>query len=348
MPGGPGGRRRGDRMSERPESPKAPAPASKRYFWLGVRLLLLGAGATYAVWGINLHALLRSFQSYPLSWVLGAAGVSFLAYAALALRIRWMLAPTPPLGICLASTLLCLGGNNLFPARAGEVMKALYLSRRLALPFSQTLGYTFWERLFDLTLLLALAAVALPGLDVRQSLELAGSVLVAVWGGLVLVRLYPNVFLKLAGKIPVARLTSFLENLYQHAVADITPRWLGRVALATTLVWLTYAGVNAVSLLGAAGLPLSLGQVIAVCVIGALGVAVPATPGGLGVYEAAVVFALAWFGVPKAPALGIALFMHALMLIPTSLAALWIMHRHYKLLQNSHAFTPLPSDGEGC
>jgi glycosyltransferase 2 family protein len=329
-----------------PQNP--PVPRNKRYFWLAVRLLLLGAAATYAVWGIDLRGLLHSFQTYPLSSMLCAAWVSLLAYAILALRIRWMVTHAPPLRICLASVFLCLGANNLFPARAGELMKAIYLSRRLALPLPQTLGFIFWERLFDLTLLLSLGAFALPGLDVKQSLMLSGSVILAVWGGLLLLRLYPKVFLKLAGKIPFARLTSFLERLYQHAVADITPRWLGKVALATGLVWLAYAGINAVSLLGVARLPLSLEQVIAVCVIGALGVAVPASPGGLGMYEAAVVFALAWFGVPKAPALGIAFFMHALTLIPTSLAALWILHKNYRLPQSSPTLNPLPPKEESC
>jgi len=60
---------------------------------------------------------------------------------------------------------------------------------------------------------------------------------------------------------------------------------------------------------------------------GIAGQAVPATPGGIGLYEGAVVATLALFGQPMEQALAAALAMHAVMLLPSFLGGVWAASR---------------------
>ena len=77
----------------------------------------------------------------------------------------------------------------------------------------------------------------------------------------------------------------------------------------------------------AAGLSIPLAAALAVFAIASLGMAVPAAPGGLGVFEAAVVASLGWFDVPRGEALAAALVLHMLQFVPTTLAGVALLSR---------------------
>ena len=56
-----------------------------------------------------------------------------------------------------------------------------------------------------------------------------------------------------------------------------------------------------------------------------LGFALPAAPGGMGVFEASAVVALGWFGVDRERAFAVGLALHMLQYIPVTLAGLWVL-----------------------
>jgi len=70
---------------------------------------------------------------------------------------------------------------------------------------------------------------------------------------------------------------------------------------------------------------LSMGQTLAVFVLSALGMAMPSSPGAVGVFEAAVIFGLGLFGVDKELALAIGLLIHMMQYIPTTVAGLMVL-----------------------
>ena len=99
------------------------------------------------------------------------------------------------------------------------------------------------------------------------------------------------------------------------------------LGFGTLLLWCCYAGSTVVLLRDAAGLEIGVAAALAVFAVASLGMAVPAAPGGLGVYEAAMVVSLGWFGVPRGEALAAALVTHMLQFVPTTLAGLAILAR---------------------
>ena len=76
-----------------------------------------------------------------------------------------------------------------------------------------------------------------------------------------------------------------------------------------------------------AGLDLTFGQVLSVFVFGALGLAVPSSPGGVGVYEAVMVAVLTGLGVDKEQALAVGLVYHAVYSFPVTAYASGLLAR---------------------
>ena len=60
----------------------------------------------------------------------------------------------------------CIGymGNNIYPARAGEVLRAVVLKRRENVPISASLATIIVERIFDGVVMLAFVFLNLPEL----------------------------------------------------------------------------------------------------------------------------------------------------------------------------------------
>jgi hypothetical protein len=194
--------------------------------------------------------------------------------------------------------------NNILPFRLGEVGRALLLGRRAGLDFWQVLPTILIERTLDLVVTAWLFLGTLPfvaGADwAQQAALITGGVF---GGGLLLIYLLARnrpralaLVERLGARWPIVqrlagqRLTAFFDGL---AVLTDLRRFL--IALGwSTLNWLL--GVFQYYVLLLAFFPdakptwafFALGA-------GALGMAAPSSPGAVGVFEAAMVGALALF-----------------------------------------------------
>jgi uncharacterized membrane protein YbhN (UPF0104 family) len=94
--------------------------------------------------------------------------------------------------------------------------------------------------------------------------------------------------------------------------------------LWTVASWLVLALSNWFVMLGF-DLGLSPAAGLLVAVAGAVAMILPASPGALGVYEAATVVALDSYGVPRSEAVSYALVLHALNFVPFVVAGPFAM-----------------------
>ena len=101
------------------------------------------------------------------------------------------------------------------------------------------------------------------------------------------------------------------------------------------MVWTLYAVPTVMVVLWVAGLKLTLGQTMAVFILSAVGMALPSSPGAVGVFEAAVIFALnQLFHVDKETALAIGFLLHMIQFIPTTLIGLFVLAKSGLKLKN--------------
>ena len=243
----------------------------------------------------------------------------FPALAALALgvvirAVRWqhLFAPEtrPPLGAVTSAMLVGLALNNLLPLRAGEAARILALGRRTGVSRVETLATVALERALDVFCLLLLLFAALPLLPDFEWLRPAA----VLAGVLALGLLAAAVALFLLGERP-GRVGSVVRGL----AGLRRPRLAAEGFFWTLLSW---AVISVSFWLVTLSFDLDLPPVAGLLVLAAVGLSLilPAAPASLGVFEAAVVIALAAYDVPRSEALSYAFVLHAANLLPYVIA----------------------------
>ena len=242
-----------------------------------------------------------------------------------ALRLRFLMGKRLKLRAAYQAIVLGLGLNVVLPARLGEIAKALYASDQADAPAAKGFGMVFWERLFDLQALCAMAVVV-AALYRKQVLVLPLAAVVAgIWLLVLVQRRWPRLGQRMAGLVPT-RTARGLAREFLDGVAGATSwRFFLMLSLYTLFTWLWYPGVYALVLNAAAGMHLDAGQVILVFLTAALGAAIPSSPGALGVYEASVYVGLAWCGVGKEEAVAAALALRCLMFLPLAVGGVLVL-----------------------
>jgi hypothetical protein len=209
--------------------------------------------------------------------------------------------------------------NNILPFRLGEVGRAFLLSRKSPVRFMEALTTILLERAFDVLFAASLVLAALPfiaGAQVSLASILAG-------GGAVLLGLAilywmardPDTILRLFRRVSgravrVQRLGErFLPPLLEGLAILKDARKFGR----TVLLFLINLGIAVVQYDAAirAFFPEATPLWAVFCLgVSSIGWALPSSPGGIGVFESAVVLALAAFNPDPAKAFACGFVLH--------------------------------------
>jgi uncharacterized protein (TIRG00374 family) len=250
--------------------------------------------------------------------------------------------------------------NNLLPFRLGEVARAFLLNRTEGLPFWQVFSTIVVERVFDIALLAALLLSTVPfvvGVEGAEKAAYAAAGVVLV-GFLALfwvarnqetvMRIYDKVTAPLPKLADFGRekLESVLSGLtalqdfsrFSKALGLLLLAWVCNIAWYTVLLWAFVPGAKV------------LWSAFAVGFV-ALGVSAPSSPGYIGVFEAAEVYALTRFPISEEVALAYAIIAHSLYLVITiALGAIGLMRdgqslgEVYRGIRNRPENTKPPSE----
>lgn len=294
--------------------------------WI-LRLALAGGGLLYATWGIDFSTLWQALGQYdPWSLLLTQAYL-FLLFLPPTFRIVFLSQGRAGTGTALKSVVLCLGLNNILPAKLGELAKVFYLRKTCGIPTGQGLGIVFWERFSDLNAVLLIGAVA--ALCLNQDLILLPLLVVVggIWAFLAVFWLCPELVRKMVHWLPSDRLRKVGLDALDNLRAGMNLRFFAALSGLTVLAWISYSSFVLLFLWLVGKFSLTFLQCIVVFVISTLGMSLPSTPGALGVYEAAIVLSLGWFGVGKEQALAAALTLHMIQYLPTTAGGLLLMAR---------------------
>lgn len=234
--------------------------------------------------------------------------------------------------------------NNLLPFRLGEVARAFLLAKKSGLSFWEVLPSILIERIMDITYAIGLFFLLLPFV---VGVSGQGSFAVVMGVGILLVFIvlfalarnrdwalmlnqkigerWP-VFRRLTGRI----VPSFLTGLVVLTDGRRFLRAVGWVTLDWAIALLQYYVLVSAFVPGAKFLWSSFSLIVA-----ALGIAVPSSPGGVGVFEAAVVGALALFGISSSVALAAAITAHVIQYTVTGVLGI------YALVKDGESLTGL-------
>ncbi|MCX5815945.1 MAG: lysylphosphatidylglycerol synthase transmembrane domain-containing protein [Proteobacteria bacterium] len=238
------------------------------------------------------------------------------------------------------SLMIGLFVNNVLPARIGEIVKGYVLSKRRGVSFTYALSTVFIDRIFDLVGLLFIILLFFPkhSLPVRVSQAIYILVsLLALCIILIIVfsrekfanvvseklhKIKKPVFAKFAKRIieiqgNLKRIQSPLNIILFIAIAFL--QWL---SMSTALYFVTLT----------LGVKISFIYVPFVCALLNMGLAIPSSPGYIGVYQFLLVYILSIFGVPKHEGFTVSVLFHALWYIPYNLIGFsLLLKEHLKI-----------------
>ncbi|WP_029458284.1 lysylphosphatidylglycerol synthase transmembrane domain-containing protein [Solidesulfovibrio alcoholivorans] len=289
------------------------------------RILLVGGCLVYAFWGIDFAQLWATLVRYDDMALFWTTVFSFVGYAIMALRLNFLSGFKAGNWLCFKAFLMSMAVNNIVPAKLGELAKAFYLRRECHFSLSRSITMVFWERFFDLNAILAMGLVVAFHFKLKMAFVPLAAAVGGIWVALWIVRAFPDFVGRIIDKMPSNRLAEFMAELKLQVLHGVTPGFMVVLGLYTAVCWACYASSTFLVLLWVAKMQLSFGHAAAVFVISSLGMAMPSSPGALGVFEAAVVFSLGLFGVDRSQALAAGLVLHMVQYIPVTLAGLLVL-----------------------
>ena len=156
----------------------------KWQFWLGVLISIVFIWL--ALRGLRLEEFWDSVKQANYVWLLPGIGVYFIGVWVRAWRWHYLLGPIKKIPTATMFPITTIGymGNNIYPARAGEVLRAVILKRKEGVSVSASLATIIVERIFDGVVMLAFVFINLPELaKMTGASGFVGNIQdVAIWG----------------------------------------------------------------------------------------------------------------------------------------------------------------------
>ena len=262
-------------------------------------------------------------------WLVAALGVYSVALAARGWRWHRLLRLADiPHARADAYRLTLVGymGNNVLPARGGEVLRIAILGSRTTAKRRTILGSILAERILDAAVLAALFAVLTwAGVAHAPAGQWPATVAAAalVLGGIAL-----------AGYLALRRRGRF--ERFHEKVRPVTlalkvfarPEGL-LLGTLSALIW-SCEGVTLLLVGHALGLDLHFLDSILIIVLASLLAAIPAAPGYAGTFDAGLVLGLNAVGVEGGTAVGFVLLARFVMFVPVTLVGLGVLLHSYR------------------
>lgn len=256
-------------------------------------------------------------------------GMTFAWIAALAIRplrtIALARSIAPDSRIAYApfwtANIASLAVNTVMPMRAGDVVMAVILNRRLGTTAPAAVSIVLFDRFFEFATVIVIFATPLWVVPVTAAWTRGtAAVLVpavvmlaaGLWLAIHLRDFWLRLFDRLFGRISspgMNRLRAVVRDLVAGFARLDDPRTIALVVALSIVQWVAIAGSWWFGLAGVWS-PDFAAAAFAAAVV-ALSVIVPIVPGGVGVVQGAAVLSLAAFHVPAESALALAIVIHA-------------------------------------
>jgi uncharacterized protein (TIRG00374 family) len=235
-------------------------------FWLGV---LISAVLLYlALRGLDFGKMWEVLKSAQYIWLIPGIAVYFVAVWARAWRWHYLLRPLKKIPTAAMFPVVAIGyfGNNVIPARAGEVLRAYVLKRREGVSITASLATVIVERIFDGVVMLCFVFINLPelakmtgdaglmaGINIRD-LAIIG---VAIFLGALVIFLLAAMFPLITERIAAWLINHLVPTPARKKTTDLTQRFLSgleslrspqealMIFFTTVVIWLLDHSIRA-------------------------------------------------------------------------------------------------------
>jgi uncharacterized protein (TIRG00374 family) len=306
--------------------------------WLG--LVVSAAFLTYALRGLELDRVWAAMWEAHYWWLVPGVLVYFLGVVARTWRWHYLLRRIRPVSLARLFPVVVIGymGNNIYPARAGEVIRAYVLRRREGISMGASLATIIVERIFDGVVMLLFVFIALPLTPMPD------------WLRLLVIASTLLFFGALAVFLVIAASPARSQALYNWAIdrlmpAALRPRVRGladrfmtglaslrsiedvaMIFVTSLFIWLAET-VKYWFVMHAFPFWVPFWVLMLMNGVVNLSTTLPSSPGYVGTFDAPGIEILKGFGVPGPIAASYTLVLHAALWLPITLLGFYYMGR---------------------
>jgi len=306
-------------------------------FWVGAVISALFIAV--ALRGLDLGQVWHDMKTANYWWIPPGVAAYSIGVWARAWRWHYLLRPLKPIPLKTMWPVVVIGymGNNVYPFRAGEVIRAYVLKKKEGVSISASIATILVERIFDGLVMLLFVFIALPvvpGLPtwLRQTIIFAS---LAFIGALA-------VFLVMAAQPARSRrlyhwfITRFTPASMQDKLLDLADRFMeGLSSLASfrdilmvfttsVVVWLLET-VKYWFVMYAFNFSVSFFALMLMNGVVNLATTLPSAPGYIGTFDGPGIEVLKVFGVNPTVAAAYTLVLHAALWLPITLLGFYYM-----------------------
>ncbi len=317
----------------------------KWQIWVGILI------SVFFVWfslrGLKLGEFWEVVKSANYWWILPGVAVYFVGVWVRAWRWHYLLGPIKKIPTKTMFPITTIGymGNNIYPARAGEVLRAVILKRKEGVPISASLATIIVERIFDGVVMLAFVFINLPELaKLTGESGFVGNIQqVALWGtaafvGALAIFLLAAMFPAITAKIGQWFIDRVLPLRLQEKVSGIMHKFLDGLAslrsplnilmvfFTSVIIWLLETA-KYWFVMHAFNFSVSFFALMLMNGIVNLTTTIPSAPGYIGTFDAPGIAVLGAYGVEQAIATGYTLTLHVALWLPITLVGAWFLAR---------------------
>ncbi len=294
-----------------------------------------------ALRGLHLPDVWASLRTADYGWLIPSIAVYFLAVWARTWRWDYLLRPMKRIPLRRLFPVVVIGymGNNVYPFRAGELLRAFVLRREEGVSMSSSLATIVVERVFDGLVMLLFVFVALPFAplpsDGIRLVVIAGS---AVFLGALLVffvvAAVPARFMQLtewfADRLLPEKFRSPIKEFAARFISGLTALRSGRglvmIFMTSVVIWLLET-VKYWFVMHAFDFSVSFFALMLMNGIVNLATTLPSAPGYIGTFDGPGIAVLSLYGVDPAVATAYTLTLHAALWLPVTLLGIYYMVR---------------------
>ena len=317
----------------------------KWQLWLGVLISIVFIWL--ALRGLRLEEFWGSVKQANYIWLLPGIGVYFVGVWVRAWRWHYLLGPIKKIPTKTMFPITTIGymGNNIYPARAGEVLRAVILKRKEGVSVSASLATIIVERIFDGVVMLAFVFINLPELarltdasgmvgTIQQAALIGTGIFLGALGVFLIAAMFPHTTMK-AGLWFISR---FVPGRFQSRVISLSNKFLDGLAslrspfnvlmvfFTSVIIWLLETG-KYWFVMHAFNFSVTFFALMLMNGIVNLATTIPSAPGYIGTFDAPGIAVLTAYGVEHSVAAGYTLVLHVALWLPITLLGAYYLAR---------------------
>jgi uncharacterized protein (TIRG00374 family) len=316
-------------------------------FWVGAIISVIFL--YFALRGLQFAEMWEAIRNANYWWLIPGVIVYFMGVWARAWRWHYLLRPVKSVSTRTMFPIVAIGymGNNIYPARAGEILRAVILKRREYVPVSASLATIIVERIFDGVVMLAFIFINLGELTrLTQGAEVIGSASIQniaiigtiIFGAALLIFLVAAMFPRSTHRLANAIINVVTPERLRPRTIDITQRFLGgleslrsprdalMVFLTSVVIWLFETG-KYWFVMHAFPFKVSFFALMLMNGVVNLATTIPSAPGYVGTFDAPGIAVLVAYGVNKAIAASYTLVLHVALWVPITILGAYYLAR---------------------